>query len=199
MTSNHTGSTVQGATRPVPGRAPGGAAAVAGVLIALGVQLEWLLDFQQDDGTVVRPVPFILGLLTSAVGFAALVVAAHGMRHMGRKRRSVRVGSRMSTAGAGLLLAFVLAVLATGLATGSPTELSFLAFGIGMLLLSVGPVVLGLGVRHEHAQAGWALVMAGVAAFAAVAIPLDPWHDVSLVAMCLAWSATGLTLLRRIG
>lgn len=41
------------------------------------------------------------------------------------------------------------------------------------------------------------LALAGVAAFAALAIEPDPWHDVSLVVMFAAWTAVGMLLLRR--
>ena len=170
-------------------------AALGGVLVGAGVELEWVLDFQTDDGTVTRPAAFGACVVLSAVGFALLALAARGLRTTGRSR-TLRVGSALTSGGAWLLVLFSAAVLVTGLATGSPTELSFVAFGLGMLLLSVGLVVLGLGLRRTVSRWAWLLVAAGVATFAAIAIPLDPWHDVALGAMCAAWSAFGL-LVRR--
>ena len=172
-------------------------ASFAGVLIALGVGLEWVLDPQQRDGTVVRPAFFAVCVVATTIGFALLASAAHALRRVASEHsKTVRVGSVMSTVGAGLLVAFAVTVLGTGLATGSPAVWSFIAFGLGMLLLSFGPVVLGLGLRRRLPGAWMLLVLAGVAAFAAIAIPLDPWHDVSLMAMCAAWTGVGV-LLRR--
>ena len=89
-------------------------------------------------------------------------------------------------------------MLVTGVASGSPLEASFLAFALGLLLLSVGQVVWGLSLRRQTPAPGmWQmLTVAGVMAFASIAIPLDPWHDVSLVAMFLTWSVIGVLLLR---
>jgi hypothetical protein len=100
--------------------------------------------------------------------------------------------------GAALLTVFGILALATGIVLGAPLELSFIPFALGMLLLSAGSVVWGLGLRrHVPASGVWqALVLAGIATFAAVAIPADPWHDVSLTVMCATWSAIGVLLLR---
>jgi len=40
------------------------------------------------------------------------------------------------------------------------------------------------------------LVVTGLAAFAALAIEPDPWHDVSLVVMFAGWSVLGILLTR---
>jgi hypothetical protein len=40
------------------------------------------------------------------------------------------------------------------------------------------------------------MVLAAVTAFASIAFPLDPWHEVTLVAMFLAWSVVGVLLPR---
>ena len=172
-------------------------AVLGGVLVAVGVELEWLLDFQEPDGTVVRPAAFALCVSVSALGFALLAWASWGLRSAAEGRsRALYTGSLLSAAGAGLLLLFSLTVLVTGLANGSPAGLSFVVFGLGMLLLSVGPVILGLGLRRRLGGVSVLLVLAGLAAFAVIAVPVDPWHDVSLVAMCAAWSGFGV-LLRR--
>lgn len=176
-----------------PGSRVGWQAAVGGPLFAAGVALEWWLNPQQEDGTVVRSAVFAALVGTSALGAALLLAAARRLPDLAvGARRSVRVGGGITTVGAGLLLVSMLAVLGTGLALGAPAGASFLPFALGLLLLAVGPVVLGLGLRAERGATGWALVVAGLAAFASVAVPLDPWHDVSLMVMCAAWSATGV-------
>ena len=178
----------------------GRAAAASGVLMFLGIEGEWLLDPQRDNGTVRNLPVFALLILTAAVGFALLFLAARGLRaHAVDPTRTARVGAVLTVVGAGLLLAFGLAVLVTSLLMGSPLEASFLAFLLGMLLLAVGSVTWGLALRRRPPAkgVGQLLVLAGVAAFAALAIEPDPWHDVSLVVMFSAWTAVGVLLLRR--
>ena len=138
--------------------------------------------------------------LTATVGFALLLVATLGLRtHTAATTRPARVGAAHGgrCGPAGRLRADR---LATSLLTGSPLEASFLAFLLGMLLLAVGPVTWGLSLRRRRPPAAgvWQLlVVAGLAAFAALAIEPDPWHDVSLVVMFAAWTAVGVLVLRR--
>lgn len=177
----------------------GRAAAAAGVLMTVGVEGEWLLNPQRDDGTVTDKSEFALLLAVSTVGFVLLSLAVRGLRvASGRRTRPARVGAGMSLVGAGLLAVFGALVLVTGVVSGSPLEASFLAFALGLLLLSIGQVVWGLSLRRQSPAPGvWLMLLtAGVTAFASIAIPLDPWHDVSLVAMFLAWSAIGVLQLR---
>lgn len=177
----------------------GRAAALAGVLMTVGVEGEWLLNPQRDDGTITDKPEFALLLVVSTVGFGLLVAAVRGLRsESSRRTRPARVGAMMSLVGAGLLALFGAMVLVTGVVSGSPLEVSFLAFALGLLLLSIGQVLWGLSLRRQSPAPGvWQLlVCAGVTAFASIAIPLDPWHEVSLVAMFLAWSAIGVLLLR---
>jgi hypothetical protein len=179
----------------------GRAAATSGVLMFVGVEGEWLLDPQRDDGTVSNPPVFTLLTLTATVGFALLLVAVRGLRtHTTAPTRSARVGALLTMAGAGLLVVFGLTALTTSLLTGSPLEASFLAFLLGMLLLAVGPVTWGLSLRRRRAAAagvGPTLVVAGLAAFAALAIEPDPWHDVGLVVVFVAWTSAGVLVLLR--
>ena len=177
----------------------GRAAATAGVLMVAGVEGEWLLNPQRNDGTVTDKPEFVLLLVVSTLGFVLLSLAVRGLRReSARRTRSARVGAAMSLVGAGMLVVFGALVLVTGVVSGSPLEASFLAFALGLLLLSIGQVVWGLSLRRQSPAPGvWQmLLVAGVMAFASIAIPLDPWHDVSLVAMFLAWSVIGVLLLR---
>ena len=177
----------------------GRAATTAGVLMAAGVEGEWLLNPQRDDGTVTNKPAFALLLVVSTVGFVLLGMAVSGLRReCARRTRPARAGAAMSLIGASMLAVFGALVLGTGVATGSPLEASFLAFALGLLLLSIGQVVWGLSLRRQSPAPGvWQfLLVAGGMAFASIAIPLDPWHDISLVAMFLAWSVIGVLLLR---
>ena len=177
----------------------GRAATASGVLMIAGVEGEWLLDPQGDDGAVTNMPVFALLLLIATAGFALLLVAVIGLRAASaRPTRPARIGSMMTLAGAGLLVVFCLVVLVTALLTGSPLEASFVAFLLGMLLLAVGPVTWGLALRKRTRRRGvqQLLLVSGIAAFGALAIEPDPWHDLSLTLSFAAWSALGVLLLR---
>jgi MFS family permease len=176
----------------------GRSAAAAGALMLVGVEGEWLLDPQSDDGSVTNLPVFVLLVLVATVGFALLCVAVVGLRAHAAPRRSARVGARLSLLGAGLMLAFGASTVASAIATGSPWEAAFVAFLVGMLLLGVGAVTWGLSLRrHSSARGTWrALSIAGGAAFVALATESDPWHDLALSAMFLSWSLVGVLVLR---
>lgn len=177
----------------------GRAAAASGVLTIAGVEGEWLFDPQRDDGTVTNMSVFALLLITATAGFALLLIAVMGLRaQTACTTRPARIGSLMTLAGAGLLVVFGLVALVTALLGGSPLEASFTAFLLGMLLLAVGPVTWGLSLRSLPAPGVWQLLLlSGVAAFGALAIEPDPWHDISLTVMFAAWSALGVLVLRQ--
>lgn len=176
----------------------GRAAAGAGILMILGVEGEWLLDPQRDDGTVTNMPVFAVLLLIATIGFALLFVAVRGLRTRTAATKPARVGAVLSLVGAGLLVAFGAMALLTAITTGSPLEASFIAFLVGLLLLSVGPVIWGVSLRrHSPPKGVWQLlVLSGVAAFCALAIEPDPWHDISLVGSFAAWTMIGVLLLR---
>ena len=176
----------------------GRAAAVSGLLMLVGVEGEWVLDPQADDGTVTAPAGFALLVLVATAGFALLLVAVAGLRAATRHSRRARVGAALSVVGAGLLVAFGTSTLATFLATGQPWEPTFIAFLLGMLLLAVGPATWGSALlRGSPARGvGLVLVLAGLAALASLTLESDPWHDLAISGMFVSWSVVGL-LLRR--
>ncbi len=177
----------------------GRAASASGILMLIGVQGEWVLNPQADDGTVTNLPVFALLLLTATSGFVLLLVAVGGLRHHTATTRTARVGSLMSLVGAGLMIAFGLTSLVTSILNGSPLEIVFFAFLIGMLLLAVGSITWALALRrHPIGHRTWqTLLIAGAAALAALAIEPDPWHDLSLITMFIAWTILGVLLLRR--
>lgn len=176
----------------------GRAAAASGVLMVVGVQGEWLFDPQAADGTVTNLPVFAVLLLTATIGFATLFLAVIGLRAQADPTKPARTGALMSVVGAGLLVLFGLTSLVTALLTGSPAEAAFIAFLLGMLLLAVGPITWGLSQRRRSPARGvWQmLLLSGAAALAALALEADPWHDLGLVVMFLAWTALGALLLR---
>lgn len=175
----------------------GRAAAASGILMVVGVQGEWLFDPQADDGTVTNLPVFTLLLFTATIGFLALFLAVVGLRARTQTTKPARTGAFLSVAGAALLAVFGLASLVTTLVAGSPAEATFIAFVLGMLLLAVGPITWGLSLRRRSSARGvWLmLLVSGVAALAALAMEADPWHDLGLVVMFLAWTALGALLL----
>lgn len=176
------------------------AAAASGVLMIAGVEGEWLFDPQRDDGTVTNVPVFAILLLTATAGFALLFIAVMGLRaQTACSTRAARMGSLLTVAGAGLLVCFGLVALVTALLRGSPLEASFIAFLLGMLLLAVGPVTWGLSLPRRLPTPGvrQLLLVAGLAAFGALAVEPDPWHDIILTVMFAAWSALGVLLLRQ--
>jgi len=177
----------------------GRAAVASGLLMTAGVEGEWLLDSQRDSGTITSTPGFALLVTLGTVGFALLFVAVRGLRKASlRRTRPARTGALLSLAGAGCLGAFGLISLGSGVGSGSVAEVAFVPFVLGMLLLAIGPVTWGLSLRRADAAPGvWqALLLSGLAAFGLLAIPVDPWHDVSMVVMFVCWSGLGWCLLR---
>jgi hypothetical protein len=158
---------------PVPLR-PVSAAVAGGLLLAGSVAAELIHPVQAPDGAVLQPALFAGYLLLWTAGAALLVRAAAGLPS--------RVGRGLATAGAALLTAFGVVVLVTGL-VGRPLEASFVAFAVGLLLSAAGALTAGITGRRPL------LVVAGAGALVALLAPADPWHDLGLLAFCLAWSA----------
>lgn len=187
-------TTTQTDTTTTTDAAPGGRLATGAALLAAGVALEWVLSPQQGDGTVIHPVRFALCAGTSAVGTGLLIWALRELRGSLPRTRATRFGRVTSLVGAALLLVAMVAILGSGLVTGTPAGASFIPWALGILALTVGPVVLGIGLLRRVPTLGVPCLVAGLAAFASVVIPIDPWHDVALMVMCGSWAVAGLAL-----
>ena len=176
----------------------GRAAAASGIFMLAGVEGEWLLNPQADDGTVTNMPVFGLLLLLATIGFVLLLLAVRGLRMQTPRTRTTRAASLMSLVGAALMVVFGLVTLLSSVLAGSPLETAFLAFLVGMLLLAVGPITWALALRGHSPAPGVRplLLVSGAAAFAALAVEPDPWHDLSLGTMFLAWTILGVLLLR---
>jgi hypothetical protein len=184
-------------TAPVPDRRTGGAAVVGGLLLAASVGAELVHPVQDPDGSVVAPALFAGYLGVWALGAAALLVAQLGLRRTPGLPAVGRAGAVVNLAGTGLLLAFGVVVVASGLATGTPLEASFLAFAIGLLLLAVGSVLLGLGLRRCGAVGGWWTTLPVASVGALVALLVEQWHDLGLFVLFTAWVLLGAGCLQR--
>ena len=184
-------------TAPVPDRRSGGAAVAGGLLLAASVGAELVHPVQNPDGSVVSPALFAGYLGVWSLGAAALLVAQLGLRRTPGLTAVGRAGAVVNLAGTGLLLAFGVVVVVSGLATGTPLEASFLAFAIGLLLLAVGSALLGVGLRRSGAVGGWWTTLPVASAGALVALLVEQWHDLGLFVLFGAWVLLGVGTIRR--
>lgn len=185
-------------------RKSGVAAMAAGALIFIGAAGDIVVSAQDADGTITNRPLFAFYVGAFIAGFALLARALMGLKAMHDSSgetlpRSGRVGTKVSVAGASLIAASGAGTLATGLMSGTPAEGFFALFGLGMLLIIGGHIALSVGLRRAGVlRSWWAMpLIAAVAALVAVGVPLDPWHDLGLVAFELAWVVFGAELVRR--
>ena len=161
-------------------------------LQVLGLASEWLLHPQAADGTVRDPFTFSAGVLLWLAGTALMVAV---LLALGRRlSRAGRVGAWLGIVGNAALVVSGVCMLVTGLLTGRPAEWSFLFFALGYLLALVGYPMLGLGLRRSgHRDARWLLpIVAAAGIVVAIGVEADPWHDLGLTAVSVAWMAFGL-------
>lgn len=170
---------------------------LAGVLMTVGVAGELVLNPQQRDGQVVDTVTFALCVLTGTVGFGLLATTLFGVAQLWSRTRLQVRGARVAMVGAALLFVSGSWVLITGVVSGQPDEFAFVFFGLGMLLLVVGQVMLGLGLRRAKPNSRLWMIPNGaaVAIFLAFGVPLDPWHDLGMFAFFGLWALFGVVLL----
>ena len=180
-------------TAPVTDRRTGAAAVAGGVLLAASVTAELVHAVQRTDGSLTEPALYTVNLVVWTLGAAALLVAVLGLR----SATPSRIGTWTSATGAGFLLVFGIAVLASALVTGAPLEASFLVFAVGLLLSAVGAVMIGLGLRRSGAVGGWWIALPVAAAGAVVALVSEAGHDVGLFVFFGAWTLLGIGILAR--
>ena len=150
---------------------------------------------QNADGSLTDLPGFVLYLVTWTLGAAALVVAVLGLS--GARSIAGKLGRGASLAGAVLLTAFGVVGLGSALIAGSPAEWSFLLFAVGLLLLVVGAIPFGVGLRARLGPWWTAVLVAGAGAAVALLAEADPWHDLGLFVFDAAWVALGMRLLAR--
>ena len=182
---------------PVPDRRTGGAAVAGGLLLAVSVGAELVHHGQEPDGSLTNPTLFAVYLTVWTRGAATLFVAQLGLRRTAGLPAVGRTGAVVSAAGTGLLLAFSLVVVASALATGAPLEAAFLAFALGLLLLAVGSVLLGLGLRRSGAVGGWWAALPVAGAGALVALLVEQWHDGGMFVLFAGWVLLGVGCVQR--
>ncbi|TFV78315.1 hypothetical protein E4P39_03585 [Blastococcus sp. CT_GayMR19] len=184
-------------------RRTGAAAVAAGFLLAASVAAELVRSVQTSDGSVTDLPAFALILTTWVAGAGALILALLGLggsrSAAGPLPRAGRIGRGFALTGAGLLAAFGVSGLVSGVLAGAPAEWTFLLFAVGLLLFLVASVPLALGLRRAGGLGGWwvTALVAGAGVLVGLGATADPWHDLGLFVFFAAWVALGLRLLRR--
>jgi hypothetical protein len=181
----------------------GWAGVAAGPLLILSSGIQLIAHVQEPDGTVVAPVLFTALTALWAIGMicVAVIVRAVAAQHAAADRplsRAGRIGMRSVIAGCGLQVAFAVTAAVTAALNGKPLEAAFLLFALGFLAQIGGAVMLGGAVRRAGVLSGAAVPLwfGAAAAVAAIAVPLDPWHDVALFAFDASWIGLGAALLQ---
>jgi hypothetical protein len=105
-----------------------------------------------------------------------------------------RWGSRLVQAGCVLQLVFAVGYGITALVQGEPFEGMFVAFLLGFLALTAGGLAWGIRLLRARsaAPAGTGLLAVAVLGFLAMAVGVDPFHDIFLLSSYAAWVAVGL-------
>jgi hypothetical protein len=105
-----------------------------------------------------------------------------------------RWGFRLVQAGCVLQLVFAVGYGITALVRGEPYEGMFVAFLLGFLALTAGGLTWGIRLLRAHraTQAGTGLLAVAVLGFLAMAVGVDPFHDIFLLSSYAAWVAVGV-------
>jgi hypothetical protein len=105
-----------------------------------------------------------------------------------------RWGSRLVQAGCVLQLVFAAGYGLTAVVRGELAEGMFVAFLLGFLALTAGGLTWGIRLvrARRAAPAGPGLLAVAVLGILAMAVGVDPFHDMFLLSSYAAWVAVGL-------
>jgi hypothetical protein len=105
-----------------------------------------------------------------------------------------RWGARLVRAGCILQLVFAAGYGITVAWPGEPSEGMFVAFLLAFLSLTAGGLIWGTRLLRAHraSPAGAGLLAVGILGFLAMALGMDPFHDIFLLLSYAAWIAVGL-------
>ena len=161
---------------------------IAALLLAVPVAVELVWSSFGDSGDLLFAVSQVLGWL-----LVASVVLEGGRDHAAGAARSGRVGWRLLLVGCSLQALFGVVYGATAALMGEPLEASFVLFMLGFLAVFVGGLMWGRALLRGSgsALAGWAVVATAVLGFLAIAVGMDPFHDVFLLSSYAAWVLVG--------
>ena len=177
-------------------------AVTAGVLTAVSVGAELAYHVERDTAVVDRPV-FAVYLALYGLGMAALAATLVGLRRLHYAAapglgRAGRLGLWLAFSGATLNVLFAVVHGGIGTTTGETPD-AFVLFGIGMLLLIIGQLLVALGFRRAGLlERAWLFPLAGAGGLIlAIVAVADPFHDIGLFVFFGSWVALGVTLISR--
>lgn len=131
-------------------------------------------------------------VLFAGTQLAGWALVATVCRDLAAVPGSGRWGPRLVVGGVVAQGLFAAAYLATFLAAGEPSESAFVLFLAGFLALTVGGLVWARTLRRTPASgAAPAIAAVAVLGFLAMAVGVDPLHDLALVGSYLAWALVG--------
>jgi hypothetical protein len=154
-------------------------AAVAAAVLIVPVAVESLLS-ADDDPTWAH----LVFAASQALGWLLLLTVAGGL---GDRVGGSRWGQRLVVAGCVLQLAFAVGYGALTAVRGEPGDGVFVLFLAGFLALTAGGLTWGLRIRRQAPAAGWGLVAVAGLGFLAMAVGVDPFHDLLLLSSYAAW------------
>lgn len=167
----------------------GVAAVVAGGLIFAGQAGELALGSDSDALVAVF-------VALAAAGIVALGVAFWGFRALLRAWRTGRIAAWLGLLGATALAAFAVQAAVAVARTGEVPD-NFVLFALGFLLLFAAHLVLAVPLRRLPLAFGWILSpLAAAGVIVALALDVDPVHDIGLFVFEGAWVLLGVLLLR---
>jgi len=181
----------------------GWTAIVGGVLLMLSFGIELVHPVQEGDGTVLDSVTSAVLMAMWGLGMLCFAATVYHVRALHQEAevplsRAGRAGVRLTLAGSALQVLFALVYGVTQAATDKGWEASFVLFALGFLFLIVGEVLLGFGVRRAGVlrSAVAPFWVGATAAFVAIGVFTDPWHDLALAVYAGTWIALGMVLRR---
>jgi hypothetical protein len=128
------------------------------------------------------------------VGLVAFGVALWGLRASLSEPRRARIGVRTALVGAALLALFAVQAVVEVLRTGDMPE-NFALFGLGFLLAIVGQLLFASALRPVVGTAWLLPIVGALGTIVALAIAVDPIHDIGLFVFEGAWVLLGATML----
>jgi len=161
--------------------------AIAALLLAVPVAAELVWPSFGDEDLLFA-VSQVLGWL-----LLASVVLEGGRREVSGAGRSGRVGWRLLLVGCSFQALFGVVYGATAAIEGEPMEASFVLFMLGFLAIFVGGLMWGRSLLRGSGSrlAAWGVIATAVLGFLAIAVGMDPFHDVFLLSSYAAWVLVG--------
>jgi hypothetical protein len=164
-------------------------AALAAVALIVPVSAELIWPSVGDSAHLLFAAAQLIGWV-----LVATVVRDGASRHPATSStRAGRVGRRLLLSGCALQVLFALVYGGSAVIDGEPAEASFLLFLLGFLATFVGGVVWGPALLRAGLPrlAGVGVLATAVLGLLAIAVGVDPFHDVFLLSSYAAWVLVG--------